>query len=472
MAASTVASFDEKTAASSQHSDTATSGVSQEPGFAHDGEVKTQVSSTSTSAFDATLSSALDKTSPSFAAVPWSPPDGGLKAWSAVAGAWICMFLAFGWTNAWGTLQSYYSQTRYRNESPSTIAWIGSIQMFCIFAGGSVVGVLYDRGFFRQIMTVGSVLYIVGFFCASLAHEFWQTFLAQGVCMGLGMSCLFLPPIALVSQWFGRRRSTAMGLAVVGSSAGGIVFPIFLNFMLERHDFGTALRAPAYLCLGLLVIANLLMHENPTFPRRKSGSTLDLRQFMRDKPYILAVCGALFVSMSIFFPFFYLPTFAESKQLPKSLVFYCLAILNASSIFGRTIPNIVADRVGPFNVLIPMCVMTCVLVWAMFGADNVGGAIAFAILYGFSSGAYVSLVTPALVTLAKSPAEIGARSGIAFIFVGLGSLVGTPVSGALLRRTPNFVAPICWSGVGLAIGTTLFAFARFAQVKEKGTWRV
>ncbi|KAK4050262.1 hypothetical protein OIV83_003583 [Microbotryomycetes sp. JL201] len=405
-------------------------------------------------------------------ATPWTPPDGGWKAWSSVAGAWICSFLAFGWTNSWGTLQAYYTSTRYPNESPSTIAWVGSLQMFFIFVGGAVSGPLYDRGYFRQIMTVGSILYIVGFFMASLAQTFWQTLLAQGVCFGLGMSALFLPPIALLSQWFLKRRALAMGIAVVGSSVGGIVFPIFLGHLLDHHDFGTALRAPAYLCLGLLILANLIMHENPTRPRRPTNAVLNVRQFARDPPYVLAVCGAFFTSLGVFYANVFLPVFTEQKQLPHAVSFYSLAILNAASIFGRTCPNYLADLFGPMNALIPMCAMNCVLIWAMFGADSTGGAIAFAILYGFSSGAYVSLITPVLVTMSKSPTEIGARSGIAFVFVGFAALIGTPISGALLRRTPSFVAPICWSGGVLAVGTMFFIFSRFQQVKTKGTWRV
>ncbi|KAK4051966.1 hypothetical protein OIO90_004496 [Microbotryomycetes sp. JL221] len=402
-----------------------------------------------------------------------SIPDGGLRAWLNVAGSFICMFLAFGFTNAWGVLQAYYSQQRYTNEQPSTIAWIGSIQMFCIFTMGSGVGVLYDRGYFRQILTVGSVLYLVGLFTTSLCHTFWQTILAQGICLGCGMSCMFLPPIALLSQYFARRRALAMGVAVVGSSVGGIVFPIFLNNMLARHSFGAAFRAPAYLCLGLLVIANFCLSESPTRPRRPAGvARPDPRQFFKETQYVCAALGAFFTSLGIFFPFFYLQVFAESKGLPKTFTQYCLAILNASSIFGRTIPNAIADYVGSFNMLIPMSLMTCVLVWAMFGADNLPGAIVFAILYGFSSGAYVSLVTPCFVSLSKSPTEIGARSGVAFIFVGVATLIGTPISGALLRRTPSFVAPICWSGIVLAIGLAFFIVARFAQAREKGTWKV
>jgi hypothetical protein len=62
---------------------------------------------------------------------------------------------------------------------------------------------------------------------------------------------------------------------------------------------------------------------------------------------------------------FYFTVFTESKGLPKVISQYGISIINAASIFGRTIPNYVADSVGPFNVMVPMVFGTGVLVWAM-----------------------------------------------------------------------------------------------------------
>ena len=63
-----------------------------------------------------------------------------------------------------------------------------------------------------------------------------------------------------------------------------------------------------------------------------------------------------------------------------------LAILNASSTFGRLILNASADVFGPFNMICPVTVITGALIFAMFGASSTVGAITFAIVYGFFSG--------------------------------------------------------------------------------------
>lgn len=46
----------------------------------------------------------------------------------------------------------------------------------------------------------------------------------------------------------------------------------------------------------------------------------------------------------------------------------------------------IADRVGLFNVAVPVSFITGALIFVMFGATSTGAVIIFAILYGFFSG--------------------------------------------------------------------------------------
>ncbi len=56
-------------------------------------------------------------------------PDGGLKAWSVVLGAWCCLFTSFGWINCIGVFQNYYENNQLSTYSPSTVAWITSVEV-------------------------------------------------------------------------------------------------------------------------------------------------------------------------------------------------------------------------------------------------------------------------------------------------------------------------------------------------------
>ena len=54
----------------------------------------------------------------------------------------------------------------------------------------------------------------------SLAKTYWQVFLAQGVCMGLGAGLLYVPSIALIGFSFSRKRALAQGIVTSGIAVG------------------------------------------------------------------------------------------------------------------------------------------------------------------------------------------------------------------------------------------------------------
>ena len=57
------------------------------------------------------------------------PPDSGLKAWSVVLGAWCCLFASFGWINCIGIFPNHYQNNELREYTPSTVAWITSVEV-------------------------------------------------------------------------------------------------------------------------------------------------------------------------------------------------------------------------------------------------------------------------------------------------------------------------------------------------------
>ena len=99
---------------------------------------------------------------------PRSFPDGGLQAWLVVSGAFCCLFCSFGWINAIGVFQTYYEQNQLKAYSPSTIAWISSLETFMMFGGGPVIGKLYDNHGPRWLLLIGSFFTVFGLMMTSI----------------------------------------------------------------------------------------------------------------------------------------------------------------------------------------------------------------------------------------------------------------------------------------------------------------
>ncbi|KAJ3532111.1 hypothetical protein NM688_g7472 [Phlebia brevispora] len=174
--------------------------------------------------------------------------------------------------------------------------------------------------------------------------------------------------------------------------------------------------------------------------------------------------GPLFTQITVF----YLQLFASKHGVPAHLTQYSISILNASSLFGRTIPNFLSDRFGVFNVILPMTYISGILIFAMFGAGSSAGMVVFAILYGFFSGAFISIIAPVMATFSKDINEVGSRIGVFCFVVGFAILTGNPIAGALLKP-PEYAwdRPIIFAGVVVLSGAVILTVSRHMAAKRR-----
>lgn len=75
------------------------------------------------------------------------------------------------------------------------------MQAWLLILVGVLSGPLFDLGYFRPMLYLGNFLVVFGIMMLSLCTKYWQVFLAQGVCMGLGAGLLYIPSLALVGIW-------------------------------------------------------------------------------------------------------------------------------------------------------------------------------------------------------------------------------------------------------------------------------
>ncbi|KAF8994416.1 MFS general substrate transporter [Cyathus striatus] len=395
--------------------------------------------------------------------------DGGPQAWATLVGGFLVTMSTFGYTYSFGVYQDIYTISQLASET--RISWIGSTQLFLIFFVGLPAGKMLDLGYYRHTMIAGTIIYVFSMFMVSLAHhdQYYQIFLSQAIGMGIGAGMLYVPAMAIQAHYWQKRRALAMGVAVLGISTGGIFFPIMLNELFKGSaGFVWGVRASAFLCLGLLSISVVLMKPNSDILTSEKPKP-DIKSIITDVPYMTMNIGAGLVEIGLFFPIFYLQLFTALKGLDPNFAFYTLVIMNAATFPGRIIPNFFADRIGPFNACIPVGAMCAALILAMLHIESVGSVVVFAILYGFFSGAWLSLASPCVATLAKHPSELGVRFGISFAMSGIGALIGNPVDGTLLGNTFPWWRAIVFSAVTVLGGNVLILYTRHFIAKNKGT---
>ncbi|KAJ6576449.1 major facilitator superfamily domain-containing protein [Mycena vulgaris] len=389
--------------------------------------------------------------------------DGGVRGWSTVAGAWLIQFCVFGVANSFGTTETYYVNHTLSHNTPSQINWIGSIQLFLELCLGVFSGKLFDAGYFRWLVTAGTLLYLFSLFMLSLAKEgqYYQIFLSQGLGIGIASGMFYMPLSGAIAQHFTKRRGFAMGIILTGSSLGGFVFPLILgHFFRGQLSFGWGIRTVAFICTFLMLIANPLLRAKPVQPqtahpgqRHERTSTTDL---LKSPVYLLIIASGFVIGLAIYFPMFSVQLFAlDHPRISENLTLYLLSMINISAIFGRTVPNWLADRFGVFQIYVPCTVITGVIGLLMFICTTPASIVAFCILYGFFSGSVISLYFPAVLGLDPDMTSSGLRLGIACIPVGIAALIGTPLAAALVGSHHRWWAGSVFTGVANFLGAAL-----------------
>lgn len=372
---------------------------------------------------------------------------------------------ARGIINIFGVFQTYYEQYTLSDKSPSSIAWIGSVQSALLMSIGVISGPFFDAGYFYALLPIGSLFVWFGMFMTSFSKEYYQIMLSQGICIGIGTGCLFVPSVALLPQYFKKRRALAIGIAASGSSIGGVIYPIVFHQLEGKIGFRWATRAVSFLTLTTCAISIATMRLR--YQPREKRALLQLSAF-REVDYTM-FCLSCFLGFLGFYDFLvYVQPYAiETKIVNDNLGFYLVAILNAASTLGRIVPNLVADHTGSLNMLIPALAITTAIAYCWIAISSTSGIIALSALYGFFSGGFVSLIPVVMMTITTDFREFGTRLGMCFGLESIALLIGTPLGGAILKSTGSYLGIQLFCGSSLAACALVLLIIRFMRSGPK-----
>jgi len=228
------------------------------------------------------------------------PPDGGFEAWAQVFAGCLINMMSWGYPGAYGVYQLYYRDTLKLPEAQ--ISWIGSVQVFLAFVTCTISGRLADAGYIKSTIIAGSFLVVFGTFMTSLCREYWQIFLAQGLCTGLGLGIMFMPPVSVMNSYFKERKTFAMAIGATGTGLGSVIFPAIIQYLIPKVGFPWAVRCSAFVALFIAIVALLIL--KPRLKPRRSGPLVEWDAFT-ELPYILYTLGAFLFFWALYFGFFY-----------------------------------------------------------------------------------------------------------------------------------------------------------------------
>ncbi|MBI2305593.1 MAG: MFS transporter [Chloroflexi bacterium] len=117
--------------------------------------------------------------------------------------------------------------------SRSVFSTANSLGLLFEAISGPLIGSLIDRRGGRSVMATGGLLAGVGFIALSLVQSPWHFFLVRGFLLPTGRVGISGWSVrVIISNWFVRLRGRAIGLSVMGLSAGNTILPLFLTLII------------------------------------------------------------------------------------------------------------------------------------------------------------------------------------------------------------------------------------------------
>lgn len=123
-----------------------------------------------------------------------------------------------------------------------------------------------DAGYYRYCLIGGFAFQIIGIFMISLCKQYWQVFLAQGLCCGIGDGLFFCPTTALIATYFVKKgQAIALGFTLSGSSTRGLIFPTLVRQLLPKIGFKWTVRCIVFVVLFCFIICLAQMYLRRNF---------------------------------------------------------------------------------------------------------------------------------------------------------------------------------------------------------------
>ncbi|GMF78074.1 unnamed protein product [Aspergillus oryzae var. brunneus] len=376
-------------------------------------------------------------------------PEGGLRAWLVVLGSWCAMVPSMGLLNTIGVLHAWTADHQLAQYSSSSLGWIFGAFSFFLYFGGAQVGMIDV-----QLSRVHARI------LANFPTEYYQIFLSFSVLGGISSCCLFTPAISAVGHWFDVRRGLATGIACTAGGLGGVFFPLIILYIGPTLGFAWAMRIIGIISFVLCALACLLLKTRLP-PNQQAGMAIDLKALLEPK-YALTTLAVWLVEFAVFIPYTYIVSYGLYAGLEQSMAYKLSVFLNAGAIPGRAFPGILADRMGRFNVMTTTAVICAICTLALWykAGTNEGAIIAYAVLFGFWSGAAISL-TPVCISQVCRTEDYGKRNGTTFTLVSVGTLIGIPLAGAIQESNGGeYWGLIIFGGVLYLASAVAFAVAR------------
>jgi len=363
------------------------------------------------------------------------------------------------------------------DTSRATLSTAFGVSLLAMGVFSPLLGRWIDRGSLRAIMLGGVALAGSGTLLLSQATALWQLGLLYCTCVAFGTALYGpLPSMALVANWFVRRRGIALGLTVAGATFGGAFAPVLAALLIDLYGWRHALLAfgVGSLALAAPVFAFAIVSRPAEVGQRPDGdgappggsshvgpvgNAYATSELLRSRNFVALSIGTALLFTSPIVAMLHLVPFAEGLGFSRQDAAFVFTPMAACSLLGKLAFGAVSDRVDARHALF-LAVVVLVAGWLLLLAGPDYPQLLFAgALLGLGIGAVVPLhgVLIGLCFRGEAFGQVMGLGGLLTLPIVAGA---NPLAGWLYDATGSYQVGFC-----LEVGCLIAAGLCFSALR-------
>ncbi|XP_029811136.1 monocarboxylate transporter 2 [Suricata suricatta] len=415
------------------------------------------------------------------------PPDGGW-GWVVVGASFISIGFSYAFPKA---ITVFFKEIQQIfNTTYSEIAWISSIMLAVMYAGGPISSVLVNKYGSRPIVMVGGLLCCLGMVLASFATSVIELYLTVGFITGLGLAFNLQPALTIVGKYFYKKRPMANGIAMAGSPVFLSTLAPFNQFLFNTFGWKGSFLILGGILLNACVAGSLMRPVEPRKAKKKSKSKTGIRRndpgvkqghkkksgwatvnkyldfsLFKHRGFLIYLSGNVIMFLGFFAPIIFLAPYAKDKGIDEYSAAFLLSIMAFVDMFARPAGGIIANskfirpRIQYFFSFAVMFNGVCHLLCPL--AENYTSLVLYAVFFGLGFGSVSSVLFETLMDLV-GPQRFSSAVGLVTVVECGPVLLGPPLAGKLVDQTGQYKymylacgAIVFLSSVWLLIGNAI-----------------
>ena len=344
---------------------------------------------------------------------------------------------------------------------------------------GPIEGVLVDRVGTRRMVLIGFILMGLGFVWLSQVDTLWEFYAAfMTISLGSGLGG-WLAIVAMVNNWFEKRRSFAMSIAMSGILLGGLLVPIFA-LSIENYEFSATTIGVGIILLIVVGPATWIIRSKPedmglapdgvsivkesgellgTSDPSEDESDFTVMQALKTPAFWILTVTQISSSVSIVTLALHLVPKLTDMGMTLSSAGTVVLVYTVVALPAQSIAGYLAERL-PKIIMISFFLFlqgAGIALIALF--DNVIMAYLFAFLYGIGFGGRTPLITAIRGDYFGRKA-FATIMGVSQFPMNLAMIVAPLFAGYMFDTTGTYIVPFMTFSVLCIFGSALILFVR------------